>query len=171
MALAGLLEIADREFQAIQDEDKRLRNAARVSVQKGKFDEVEITPDALKSYLDKKFGPDGRMTPFSYEFMAQTLRRMGFKDFAQIEECISGYDDDLISRITWGVRQGQITRFEDTLLASMGGNYIRLHRWSSEPWFVQRSQVALSDFKLSGIEVGDYMPSQDSELQKPVTRI
>ena len=35
MALAGVLEIADREFQAIQDEDKLLKQQARTSVEEG----------------------------------------------------------------------------------------------------------------------------------------
>ena len=34
MALAGVLEIADREFQAIQDEDNQLKQLARTSVEK-----------------------------------------------------------------------------------------------------------------------------------------
>ena len=79
MSLAGLLEIADREFQAIQDEDKELKQLARTSVEKGVLDEVEITADALRSYLDRKVGPDGRSTDFSYDYTARMLHRLGFK--------------------------------------------------------------------------------------------
>lgn len=161
MALAGMLEIADREFQAIQNEDERLRAAARVSVQEGKLDQVEITPDALKSYLDKRFGPDGRMTSFSYEFVARMLQQMGFRNFAQIDECISGYDDDLISRIVWGGRQGQIARFEDTLLAGMGENFTNLHKWSSEPWFVDRNSRILARLELADIKTSEYAPPKE----------
>src|SRR5262249_19774054 len=70
MALAGLLEIADREFQAIQDDDERLRQDARKSVDAGKLENVEITPDALKAYLDKRLGPDGRITSSAYDYEA-----------------------------------------------------------------------------------------------------
>src|SRR5262249_23133168 len=42
MTLAGLLEIADREFQAIQNEDEQIRQEARRSVQAGRLEEVEI---------------------------------------------------------------------------------------------------------------------------------
>ena len=64
MALAGVLEIADREFQAIQDEDERLRQTSRTSVQEGIYDQVEITADALRSYLDKKL--DQMHEPLSF---------------------------------------------------------------------------------------------------------
>src|SRR5207249_2570243 len=67
MDLAGLLEIADREFQAIADEDEALRAEARISVQQGRLENVEITPDALKTYLDRRLGSDARMADYSYE--------------------------------------------------------------------------------------------------------
>ncbi|QXH47815.1 hypothetical protein KSS93_07880 [Pseudomonas xanthosomatis] len=48
-ALAGMLEIADREFQALEAEDQILRVKARNSVASGNLAGVEITPDALKT--------------------------------------------------------------------------------------------------------------------------
>jgi putative GTP pyrophosphokinase len=54
MSLAGLLEIADRELQAVQDEDERIRNEAKISIQMDQLENVEITADALRKYLDKE---------------------------------------------------------------------------------------------------------------------
>lgn len=158
LALAGMLEIADREFQAIQDEDETLRRQARQSVREGKLEKVEITPDALKTYLDRKLGSDGRMTDFSYSFLASQLRKMGFADFRQIDECIGRYDDDQLSRILWNSRLGQISRFEYQLLAGMGENYIKYHPWGIGKWFVDRSRQDLEKFRQAGIEVGSYLP-------------
>ena len=158
MSLASTLETADREFQAIQDEDERLRRQARQSVREGKLEKVEITPDALKTYLDEKLGLDGRMTDFSYQFTASLLHRLGFADFKQIDECISGYNDDLLSRILWSTRQGQISRFECQLLAGMGETYIRFHTWGAQQWFVDAREADLEEFRLAGIEVGFYVP-------------
>ena len=124
MALAGLLEIADREFQAIQDEDKELKEKARSSVEEGVLDQVEITADALRSYLDRKVGPDARTTDFSYEYMARVLRRLGFRTFDQVDACIEGYNDDQLSRTRWQHRQGSLRRFEDMLLAGMGTVFV-----------------------------------------------
>jgi putative GTP pyrophosphokinase len=159
MSLVGLLEIADREFQAIQDEDDRLRAEARRSVEEGTLEQVEITPDALRAYLDKKLGPDGRVSEWSYQWTAQLLHRLGFVDFKEIEECVTAYDDDKLSRIRWGTRQGQLTRFEYLLLAGMGENYIRFHQWKDQEWFVSSMQKHLEKFREAGIVVGSYLPT------------
>jgi len=159
LSLAGLLEIADREFQAIQDEDEKLRNEARISVTEGKLDKVEITPDALKTYLDKKMGPDGRMKEFSYQWTAKLLLRLGFTDFQEIDECISNYDDNKLNGILWATRQGQLSRFEYILLAGMGDNFIKYHIWENQEWFVKRNREYIEQFKGAGILVGSYLPS------------
>jgi len=161
MSLAGILEIADREFQAIQDDDERLRVAARKSVREGKLKQVEITSDALKTYLDKKLGSDRRMTSFSYGWTTRILRSLGFSNFEQIDECVRSFDDDKLSRVAWGTRQGQITRFEYLLLAGMGENYLRLHLSKNSDWFVKYYKNLLSKFNIAGIAVGSYLPPRE----------
>jgi putative GTP pyrophosphokinase len=155
-ALAGLLEIADREFQAIQEADERLRYEARQLVQEGNLEHVEITPDSIRSYLDRKLGPDGRMTQWSYDYIARIVRNMGFGSLQQVDECVAGYDDDRVSRVAWGSRQGQISRFEDILLAAMGEGFAPW-RWSDE-FFKQRYSERLERFRASDIKVGQYRP-------------
>ncbi|WP_441293061.1 hypothetical protein ACSRUE_06010 [Sorangium sp. KYC3313] len=66
MSIAGMLEIADREFQAIQDADRILTDEARSRVEEGQLDQVEVTPDSVKAFLDKRLGRDGRISDFSY---------------------------------------------------------------------------------------------------------
>lgn len=166
MSLAGVLEIADREFQSIQEEDERLRTEARKSVEEGKLEQVEITPDALKTYLDKKIGADGRMTEFSYEWMAAMLLKIGFADFKEIDDCISGYDDDHLSRILWGTRQGQLARFEYLLLAGMGENFIKYHAWRNEEWFVTSRQKKLEKLKEAHVPVRTYLPPNRNSAEQ-----
>jgi putative GTP pyrophosphokinase len=166
MSLAGLLEIADREFQAIEDEDERLRRDARQSVQEGKLEQVEITPDALKTYLDKKLGADGRMTESSYQWTAKLLHKLGFVNFKDIDECISNYDDDKLSRIMWGTRAGQLTRFEFLLLAGMGENFIKFHSWKNLNWFTDECQRRLTTLRQAGVSVGSCLPSGRSQAQQ-----
>lgn len=161
MALAGLLEIADREFQAIQNEDERMRQEARTSVEEGRLAQVEITGDALKAYLDKKLGPDGRMTLSSYEWTARMLRNLGFKDFQQIDECISEYDHDGLSRQITGGRQGQLTRFELVLLASMGEGFIERHQFKDYEWWREWRDRELQKMQELGIPVGSYVPREE----------
>jgi ppGpp synthetase/RelA/SpoT-type nucleotidyltranferase len=165
MSLAGMLEIADREFQAIQDEDERLRTEARKSVQEGKLEEVEITPDALKTYLDKKLGSDWRISEYSYQWMASLLLKLGFTDFREIDECIREYDDDQLNRIIWSTRQGQLTRFEYLLQAGMGENFIKYHVWRNQEWFVRNAQSRIEAFRKAGVPVRSYLPLHRNEAE------
>ena len=156
MALAGVLEIADREFQAVQDEDKHLKQQARTSVEEGVLDQVEITADALRSYLDKRVGPDARSTDFSYEYTARMLRRLGFTTFDQVDTCIEGYDGNELSRIRWQHRQGSITRFELMLLAGMGQVYVE--RLTDDADWRDGLKRSLARYEEKGIAVGNYDP-------------
>ena len=160
MSLAGLLEIADREFQAIQDADKKLTESARESVKQGNLGNVEITPDALKAYADKVLGPDARMSNFSYEFTVKILKELGFLNFKQIDECIRPYLDKDIDKIIYGTRQGQLWRFEALLLASLGDHYIQKHLWNKESWFVDMCNRHVSVLKNKGLTMGNYVPKK-----------
>lgn len=164
MTLAGLLEIADREFQALEDEDVRLRDEARQSVAAGRLTDVEITPDALQSYLDRKLGPDGRMSEFSYRWDALLLRRLGFTDLQQLDRILSSYDDDEISRTLYGTRQGQLTRMEDVLLAALGEAFVRRHPWANAPdneWYGRILRARLERLERAGITIGAFDPDEN----------
>ena len=156
-ALAGLLEIADREFQAVQADDERLRQQARRSVAQGKLNEVEITGDALKAYLDQKLGSDGRMTASGYDWTAKLLRRLGFTNFSQIEKAIAPYDHDALSRTIHGNRQGQLTRFEDMILAATGQDFIEKHELANTTWWRSWKQAHLDKMRNGGIAIGTYV--------------
>ncbi len=127
MALAGLLELADREFESIQKQDATQRTEDAQKIAAGKYDDVEITPTALKGYLDKKLGPDGRMSAWSYEFTVRILRGCGFSSFAEIDQALIGIDDDVLSRAIYGSRMGQLMRFELMLLAALGERFLEEH--------------------------------------------
>lgn len=158
MALAGMLELADREFQAIQDQDAALNTAARALVEQGKYAEVEVTPTALKLYLDRRLGADGRMSDFSYDWTVRLLKRLGFRTLDQINDCIAKHDDDKISRVLTGTRQGQLTRLEYLLLASMGEKFIERHTYAGQPWFGPRLRGQLKKLQEAGIPTSDYDP-------------
>lgn len=164
MSLAGMLEIADREFQAIQDADERLTLEARSRVEGGQLEQVEITPDALKAFLDKRLGPDGRISDFSYDWTARLLRRLGFRTLEQVEKCIRGYDDDHVSRAAVGSRQGQTSRFEHMLLAGMGEGFIQRHFFAGESWFGAGER--LKRLAQSGIEIRSYDPLADTVAEQ-----
>src|SRR5262249_19087167 len=88
MQLAGLLEIADREFQAIQGANQDLEHHAKDSVERGELRGVEITPNALKLFLDIRLGPDGRISDWSYDWATRLVKSLGFLDLKQVEDAI-----------------------------------------------------------------------------------
>jgi len=159
-ALAETIEMADREFQAIQDEDEKLRSAAVMSISSGNLKQAEILPDTLKAYLDTRFGSDGRMALFSYNVVADILKTMGFANIQQIDDCIKSYDDDHICRTLRDFRQGQLRRFAYTMLAGMGEHYARLHPWSSDKKFLRRCRAIIKRLNDGGIAVGSYAPGE-----------
>ena len=158
MALAGMLEIADREFQAIQDTDRQLTVDADESVKRGELDTIEITPNALKLFLDRKLGTDARITDWTYDWLTRLLKKFGFRNLKQVETAVARYDDNLLSMIAMGARQGQSTRFEFMLLAALGEKFIQRHIWYGQEWFGARHFSMLAEFQKKGIPTGTYDP-------------
>jgi ppGpp synthetase/RelA/SpoT-type nucleotidyltranferase len=168
-ALAGLIEIADREFQAIDSENREIKQKARRQIDLGgNLENVEITADSIRAFLDKNYGADGRMSEFSYTWTARLLVRLGFTNLAEVEACIRNYDHDVISRTAFGSRRGQLTRFEAVLLASMGDAFILGHPWTwdesyGEGWYAAQLLEQLSRLRAAGVPIGNFKPSQYPE--------
>jgi putative GTP pyrophosphokinase len=158
MTLAGLLEIADREFEAIQEQDAQLRETAVTKLAAGKFAEVEITPDALRSYLGMTLGYDERISDFSYDPDARLLKGLGFQNFQQVDDCVRGLDDDYLSRQAWGNRSGQLSRFELMLQVSMGEYFIENHMWREYEGYRNAMNGRLERLKEKGVTIGSYRP-------------
>jgi len=162
-ALAGVLELADREFQAIQHADEEIRKTSEREVEiDGDLAAVEITPFGLKAYLDRLLGPDGRMTEFSYDFEARNVRSLGFTNLQQLDDCFRGFNADQLNSVIYSTRQGQLSRFEYLLAAGMGENFIRRHRWKDEAWFITRTEGMLTKFREAAIPVRLYSPDLPS---------
>ena len=158
LSLAGMLEVADREFEAIYAADEQMKAAARESVEAGRLSEVEITGDALKAYLDSKLGPDGRMSDWSYVWTARRLEDLGFTTLEEVDAALQGIDDDLVSRVIWGSRQGQLSRFDDAIMAALGEEWLRRHSYG--PVWRERTLKRLQNLQAAGVPVGRYRPAQ-----------
>lgn len=161
IALAGMLEIADREFQNLQDDDESLRKSAQTKVASGNYQAVEITADSLKAYLDKRLGSDGRMNRVSYEITAGQLRKLGFQSIKQIDSCIDGLDGDAISRVLWGNRQGQLTRFDGLLMAGMGDIFTQRHPWGKHEYWAKKFPEQIKRLRDNQIVIRSYDPLSD----------
>ncbi len=167
MTLAGLLEIADREFQLIQEEDEKRRTAANISVEKGNLERVEITGDTLKTYLDRKLGSDARIALYSYEWEARRLVRLGFKTIKQIDDCIKNFKDYSVNHAFRSSRDGQISRFQNLIFAGLGEQYYLIvteNRGGKEDkWTKEYVAEKIKKLKEHGITVGNYNPRKISE--------
>ncbi|MEH6952435.1 hypothetical protein V4R08_14040 [Nitrobacter sp. NHB1] len=155
VALAGMLELADREFQAIDDANSTLETVAKTSVEAGNLSGIEITPKALKLFLDGKLGPDGRMSGWNYDWTARLLKTLGFRDLLQVEEAIAPHDDHRLSIILQGSRQGQLARFEMMLQAALGEDWNNKHPWRGSYW-ENRRRMQLEKMKANGITTGTF---------------
>jgi len=158
MAVAGMLEIADREFQAIQDEVRQRRRASTESVAEGRLDRAELTPEALRSYLQRRLGADRRVGDTNYETWVRVLHDLGFRTLGQVDECIRGLDGDAISRNIWGTKRPQLQRFEGMLLAGMGDYYIEQHPSHLLDHFAELRRRWLDRLKEHGGPVRGYRP-------------
>lgn len=155
VALAGMLEIGDREFQAIEDANLALEQAAIKNVESGNLSDVELTPNALKLFLDKKLGSDGRMSSWSYDFTTRLLKSLGFRELSEVEDAIRPYDDHQLSVIQSGTRLGQLSRFEIMLQAALGEQWGIRHPWQSDYW-TMRHREQIERLKEAGIKTGTY---------------
>jgi hypothetical protein len=133
----------------------------------GDLEKVEITANSIRAFLDKNYGADWRMSDFSYRWTARLLLDLGFTNLAEVEAAIQNYSDDHIGRIAYGWRQGQLTRFEAVLLASMGEAFLLAHSWalrdSSDGWYARNLLLMLDKLKAAGVPIGNYKPAHYSE--------
>ncbi len=158
MAVAGMLEIADREFQAIQDEVRQRRRVSTELVQEGRLDRAELTSEALRSYLERRLGGDRRVGDTNYETWVRVLHDLGFTTLQQVDDCISGLDGDAISRNIWGTKRPQLQRFEGLLLAGMGDYYIEHHPSHELDHFAELRRRWLDRLREHGGPVRGYRP-------------
>jgi len=167
-ALAGLIELGDREFQGIADAYEELKRKAVVSIEEGNLSEVEITPDSLKKYADGELGPDGRMKTWGYAWMVRRLKSLGFENLQQVAECTSNYDTGKISQVFYGRRVGQLTRLDDLVLAGMGQRYVSVMTdvAPDDREDVEANlNLKLSLLEAEGIPVGSYRPAPARDPQ------
>ncbi len=175
LELAGLIEIADREFEAIRTEYESVRAAEPLNQTSDESDKVPPAPQrttaqpvdatidhlTLKRYLDDRLGADPRMSDSAYRAAAGLLGDLGFRHLSQIDPVLESYNDDRVSRVVYGSRQGQIQRFEAILLAALGDTFITRHPWAGQEWFQLVSHQHLSRLKASGLDTGRYNPAPE----------
>jgi hypothetical protein len=109
------------------------------------------------------------MRDFSYAYLARQLRALGFNDLREVDECVTGFNDDQLSRYVWGARQGQIERFDLMLQAGMGEHYEKFHPLrTSGDWFVPMCKRVLTAFQTKGVKVRSYIPPSKRAAEQSI---
>lgn len=88
MSLAGMLEIADKEFQAIQDEDERRRERDRSTVQEGLDGVVDLKQKAAR--LETQLRETRESRPSASTYLSGSARALVDKGY--FEEAVRAYD-------------------------------------------------------------------------------
>jgi len=88
------------------------------------------------------------------------LLSVGFQNLGQIDDCISGLDDDRLSRIALGGRGGQVSRFEVLLVVSMGESFLKGHPYAGLDWFLAMVRHWLEKLRKASVTVGSYQPKK-----------
>lgn len=133
--LAGLLEIADREFETIQREDERLRQEAEEKIAADNPRGVPITGPNLKLFLDKHMNPDARVSSWLYTFVARIAVAMGFDTLEQLIPAIESFDEQFASEHQWKSRPSPPSVLECMLFQYAPDRYLETHPWAKDEWF------------------------------------
>jgi ppGpp synthetase/RelA/SpoT-type nucleotidyltranferase len=122
---AGLLELADREFQLIHD---------RMHAPSG-----DVTPDAdpldprigeaeLAAFLGRKFPDAGWSRTDHYTWMSGLLLELGVTSLRELESLLGAVDSAAITeRMGYKYPPGAVRRLDDALLVLFGSRYPLLH--------------------------------------------
>ena len=102
--LAGLLEVADREFSAVRQEIEEYRRRVRALIRDGRFDDIALNTDSFRNYLE--IDPFGRLNeqiaalnqaeiqPVSMEGYLDVLSALGMKTLGDVERMKADYYED-----------------------------------------------------------------------------
>lgn len=163
MILAGMLELADKEFENIELDRMHLAQGDEINIKEGHLKLVEITAQSIKQYIDQKIGADNRISKDQYGYRASLLRRLGFTNLQQVDDCIKGYDTNKISKLLWGNKsKGAVRRFHDAIQAGMGRYYIEKHPLAQKDnKFKLLLENDLETLTKNGIEIKNYMPKNN----------
>jgi len=146
ISLAVVLENADKEFQLIHDEDKRLKNDIAYKIKKGKIKNIEISSASVRFLLEKIYGADSRVSEWTYSWFAKLVLNLGIKNISTLEKILNKTTDyGLLYKYFWRTRPSPPTIAEDVLFLHFKEKFIKNHLWANEPWFVKSRENRLKE--------------------------
>ena len=122
---AGLLELADREFEVIRD---RLRAELAGEAPEADASDPRIADQELAAFLAAHFPEAGWSRSDHYTWMAGLLLELGITSLRELDGLLPAVDSAAITeRMGYKYPPGAVRRLDDALLAIFGEHYLELH--------------------------------------------
>lgn len=127
---------------------------------------LSLSLDDLIRFMNRRFGADGRISRHTYSWLHEVVSRIGFTSAEQMERAFTGLNSASLCYSAYGNLQGQGTKLELSLLASMGNEYIRRHPWSHSDWFRSNQERLLKKVEASGTKIGTFDIEADAAWRR-----
>ncbi|MGG5258908.1 GTP pyrophosphokinase [Phycicoccus avicenniae] len=123
---AGLLELADREFQTIRD---RLQAGFGTSdVDTADALDPRISAPELATFLAGRYSSAGWSRTEHYEWISGLLLELGIASLDELSAALRDVDSAAVTdAMGYRYPPGAVRRLDDDLLAHFGGAYVALH--------------------------------------------
>lgn len=122
---AGLLELADREFEVIRD---RMREAMADRAPETDANDPRIGHEELAAFLAGHYPEAGWSRTDHYTWMSGLLLELGITSLRELAGLLPAVDSTAITdRMGYKYPPGVVRRLDDALLAVFGARYLGLH--------------------------------------------
>jgi len=122
---AGLLELADQEFETIR---QRLQQGLRATAPDRAGDDPRISPRELAAFLAGQYADAGWSRTDHYAWISGLLLELGIVSLDELGEVLRSVDSEALNeRMGYRYPPGAVRRLDDTLLAAYGDRYLALH--------------------------------------------
>lgn len=120
---AGLLELADREFETIRD---RLREGMAGRTPAAGAADLRIGDQELAAFLAGRFPDAGWSRTDHYTWMAGLLAELGVTSLRELAGALPAGDSAIADRMNYRYPPGAVRRLDDALLFVFGERYLAL---------------------------------------------
>jgi predicted RNase H-like nuclease/ppGpp synthetase/RelA/SpoT-type nucleotidyltranferase len=122
---AGLLELADREFEVIRD---RMRERMAEEAPQPDADDPRIGNQELAAFLAGHYPDAGWSRDDHYTWISGLLLELGITSLRELAGLLPSVDSEAIAeRMGYKYPPGAVRRLDDALLAQFGTRYLELH--------------------------------------------
>ncbi|OKH81712.1 GTP pyrophosphokinase [Mycobacterium sp. SWH-M3] len=124
---AGLLELADREFTAIQDRLRATMHNEPSDEETAWSTDARIATPVLATYLGNRYADAGWSRTEHYRWISGLLLELGITSLDALTAVLDSVDEDAINRaMDYRYPAGAVRRLDDTLLALFTERYLGL---------------------------------------------